>query len=654
MPGTDRIHPRDEGDEEDAGIRNVRVRHDEGNGCGGSEDEEEDEDDEQAELLFEERAAITLDDRGTYTFHSTLRKSFEFDEELAELETKLYFQGTTSDAPETEVGNLKGHLLRRSRWYGDFHAMADSVSIELQGLACMFCEGRGDITRVPTGLEEKGETIGNFLHIDSVQVAKDHRGKADLGLHLVHHALGFLHLRSDDEKRFSSTDFGWKIAVMVPFGGEDTLKVQRHFSRMGFRQAGRNLDQFHAFYLTASEYFSSRPYDKTSLGDATGRWKTKQEGEAIDIYVRPEQVEPTGADRVLNELVRLHVSRPCIDGAMPFIGFSIVSLVGMYGASIHNARALHTAAAANMTNTFLLSTLIGMGGNVNLGDECGLRPLHIAAASNNIAAISFLLAFGADKTLTDEKGDTALDCSRLAGRDECDFFEMHDIPLRVDDIMRRFSTSFLLAPLNIQALLVDGWLSPRVLHMFSITASDNALLTQIDAENTKGGRPTPLALLFVDLFERLTGSSYLPPKVLKQNPNGVYKSFVEGWGYVWEAMERLLERKLAPSVGHIEQEIESKPESYDPRTYHHFLSKGGKIEYAVDALVSTTRNVLVESSDFWKDYHNDEFEALPETPFNDAYSFDIARTKLLGLPAGSAVPKMGPYMHEVDGEKAPW
>ena len=114
---------------------------------------------------------------------------------------------------------------------------------------------------------------------------------------------------------------------------------------------------------------------------------------------------------------------------------------------------------------------------------------------------------------------------------------------------------------------------------------------------------------------------YIPPAVLSspENRNGLYKSFNDGWGFVWMAIQAVLKDGCTPStIRRVEQHLES-PRGlvdlrYDSRKYHHFLSKGGKVEFAIDALINVTRNVAVDGDDGWEyGIFDDQIESLPAT-----------------------------------------
>ena len=141
---------------------------------------------------------------------------------------------------------------------------------------------------------------------------------------------------------------------------------------------------------------------------------------------------------------------------------------------------------------------------------------------------------------------------------------------------------------------------------------------------------------------------YIPAEVLHRNPEGFYKSFADGWEIVWRAMLMLLQRNQALSISLVHQEICSRHYMYDLRKFNHFVDKGGKIDYALDALLKITEHVVVGGDDGWEYWmFRDEIEALPATPFDKA--FELARVKCLEITNQNFVTQPGgPYNHNFD------
>ena len=55
--------------------------------------------------------------------------------------------------------------------------------------------------------------------------------------------------------------------------------------------------------------------------------------------------------------------------------------------------------------------LIQAGGEVNMKNDGGWTPLHTASRRGYVEVITALLAAGADKTTTNQDGDTPHDCA---------------------------------------------------------------------------------------------------------------------------------------------------------------------------------------------------------------------------------------------------
>lgn len=71
-------------------------------------------------------------------------------------------------------------------------------------------------------------------------------------------------------------------------------------------------------------------------------------------------------------------------------------------------------AAARVGDIDMLQRLLAEPGtDVNAADEEGCTPLHWAADGNHVEAVALLLRHGADQTLCDSHGDTAMSVAQL-------------------------------------------------------------------------------------------------------------------------------------------------------------------------------------------------------------------------------------------------
>ena len=250
--------------------------------------------------------------------------------------------------------------------------------------------------------------------------------------------------------------------------------------------------------------------------------------------------------------------------------------------------------------------------DVNESDECGNRPLHAAAAGMNPSAIKTLIEFEADPTLRNDKGQTPLDCLEVTRQSTSDLKKTFSIafinPVEVNAFVE--SALSLMAD-KVRSQLIDGWLSPRMTHMLLITA-EIACGTIKDCDCGQFTKFQPLPLLdccWITFFQ------YIPTEVFHRNPQGLYKSFCDGWAIVWGAIESLLRKRQAPTISQVIKEIYES--GADQRKWNHFVEKGGIIEFALDALFDTTRNLLVLGDDGWEYCEfQDEIEAQPATSYS--------------------------------------
>jgi hypothetical protein len=600
-----------------------------------------------------------------------------------------YNLDVTVQCDDQVVSHVKGSLLRRPS--ADFLELADGVSGELQQLAYIFCESDGNASRVKhPHLDEAAISGGGFLHLDTIEVIPSHQG-IDLGLRIIHEVLVLL-------------GGHWTLAVVMPCSlgkhkcqwkensrrtwpdsrsatdeeldaidrHDDT--VQRHFARLGFEQAGRRSDQVGAWFLTPVVYFG----DDEDSEDAIRRWRSKEELQQVKIHKKTRPHKPTGLDlelhmkvvgveeriaefemllpgaaqdkiaqelpnvdtavrdRIVDEFAT-HISQAVHSGMKQTCIQEITELVRR-GASIHESRALFLAAKLPDTeDSCILQTLIDLGGDVNLPDENGCRPLHAAAVSLNHHTVSYLIEnAGSDPSLTDKNEETALD------------YLLHDLdlamgrpplPARGIDVLPNLHTIKALMSPSTRSLLVDGWMSPRIRKALRNTAEIASDDTRDCDSPLDCGRPLPLSECCVSGIYYI---QYIPTDILRRNPAGLYPSFHEGWHYVWSVMSDILLSGQAPTVHRIRNYIQRDGSNFDIRKYHHFLDKGGRIEFAVDALVDLTQKAITAGDGIWEyeDEFRDQIEALPPTPLDKM--FDIAW--YMCIPEGGGeLSTRGPY-----------
>ena len=570
------------------------------------------------------------------------------------------------DIHQTLVGLISANLLPRPT--NGFFGLADEISSEMVELARIFCKSNGEATRMENHPRMTGDAIreGGFLNIDVVEIHPDHRHQ-DLGLRFLH---AFL----------TKLQGEWTLAVMFPAAlgrrfchwkengpteqqeddeaqlTEDqwetySQSLARQFARMGFAQAGPKMDQLKAWFLTAQSYFSDAlsNINNNAATTISQQWLSKQQAAQIQIRQVPKPVEPTGLDKELKEAVRKFPEQKDLSSpyrpspAQQTVALQNIEALILRGASVNNSCSLQTA-AANIKDPRVLLTLVRLGGDINHRDAMGNTALHVAATLMRHEAMEALMGMGANRQLRNLDNETPLECVEKTEASHQDFWSTFSQEGTIHEsvVLPTFRSIKALTTPAEHSLLIDGWLSPRMKFMLEITAEFGIEMTLEGCEvNFKSNQPTSLeeccGACGINLIE------YIPASVLKSNnPRGLYASFNNGWGYCFLAVHSLLRRGEAPTVNRVEDYL-SRLSDYrvDRRKFQHFKDKGGKVEFALDAVIDITRKVAVNGNDAWE-YHTYEadIENLPATPLDRA--FDIVRYMSINQGGGDGKDR-GPY-----------
>ena len=548
------------------------------------------------------------------------------------------------EASGTEnIGVVKATLLKRPN--RSFLEQADAVSQELQELSVAFCEANGTASRVkhPKLVGDPCVNRGGFFNLDTIELKRDYQG-TDLGLRIVHEILVLLKDR-------------WSLAVIVPCSlaerhcnwpennragysdpptvadlaavKERDRKVTRHFARMGFVQAGRNPDLAEAWFLTSTMYFGNgQPPDR-----AIDRWISKAQGQDIDIYSSPDRHTPAGIDQELREFVMEIRDAPPTNATATLKADNRRRMEEFVdrGASIHNSRALFVAAGQSVQDPYSLQTLLDLGGDVNQADEYGSRPLHVAAQSMKVQNIKFLVeSAGADTSVKNLNGKTPLETlqDKLQGfEDMAAAFGFSGPPREIDAIPKHDCLTALTQP-STRALLKEGWMSPRMHKAFSITAD-----IESDMEDFGGDWD-------------ISRIDYLPIEVVE---NGLPGNIFAGWKGLFLAIAQVLRDNKTPTVQRVKDYIDRRRVvGVDQRAHESILAAGCRIEHAIDAVISVSKNVVKNGDDGWEyETFEEDLDALPKTPFDEA--FDVAWIMCINRGGGQLKTK-GPYYRRADDE----
>lgn len=276
----------------------------------------------------------------------------------------------------------------------------------------------------------------------------------------------------------------------------------------------------------------------------------------------------------------------------------------------------------------VFKTLISLYPNdVHLQNECGDTLFHIAAQKMNLEAVHFLLNTCLDKNSQNQKGFTPLQLLEKASRNCKDL--KFSSPTKIDMFVECATT---LMQNEQKASLINGWFSPRMMKMLALTAE---IGYDVIRDNDD-----------VDEVFDITFAEYIPQKVSRNNPELNLKSFRAGWIIVWGAMKYLLRTQKVPTKSKVLEQVYifclELPE-FDLGNWQYFVDKGGKIDYALDALVKSTSEIYIHGDGLWKyETFEDDIEQLISTPLDAA--FDVAKIKCLELTSdnGRNHPN-GPY-----------
>lgn len=473
-----------------------------------------------------------------------------------------------------EIGYLTGSLIKRRSL--SFYEVADDISAETYELATYFCEHHGKASRVqhPKLQNESPKAVygGEFFHVDIIEVHPTLRGR-DLGLSMIRMALDFLgnswtmtvimpNFLNDSFLRWNvntkNQDVKWEkltekeVQLQAKEYRSSKIKLIRYFGRMGFTQAQKTTNGYNKLFLTSEMYYTSSGTVKP--------WATNGDAlEQVEVFVPQSQPSHT-------------TSNP---------------------------------------------TKARRGKNVNaVVDEDGDRALHLAAGQFNATEVKRLLVAGARLQTKNKEGNTALDVavSKLRSwNDRSLTHRVKRIPLEID-VLPPYETISALMNQDVKEKLSDGWLSPRMRYMLSITA---------DLEGDE---------LREDILR------YVPADACSDQRSR--DKLFQGFEYCFKLLGHMLKyNRMVPTIENVNKMVNHF--SIGRRAYEPFIDKGGRFEFVIDALLDITENVYVNGDDGWEyETFEEDIEALVETPLDGM--FDLARFMLINR-GGGVLEGRGPY-----------
>lgn len=341
---------------------------------------------------------------------------------------------------ETEVGVFLGTVLNReASWKKQMRLHWNFMGSRSRFATPM---GKHPKSSTPSYSRIQKQSIREVSLMYKIELHPDHQ-KKDLSLRILNEILDFLkekwtlavavtcclsrHLCKWKENRRDRSSGDRNNPEQKAIDRQNTLKLQRHFCRIGFLQAGAAPGKTDSFFVTHSLWKHHQ-----------SEWLRKEEADQLHTFEGPEKHEATGLDEELASLVKkidASATPPRISG-MPITGIrqqhsnsreetiSLMEDLVRRGASIHNSRALFLAAGESFEDNYLLVHLIRLSGDVNLQDEYGSTPLHVAAHAMKSQNIEYLLGIeGADASITDKDGETALQSLQSKIRSHSEIFD---------------------------------------------------------------------------------------------------------------------------------------------------------------------------------------------------------------------------------------
>ncbi|KAJ7510312.1 hypothetical protein B0H11DRAFT_1183595 [Mycena galericulata] len=309
-------------------------------------------------------------------------------------------------------------------------------------------------------------------------------------------------------------------------------------------------------------------------------------------------------------------------------------------------------------------------------DSRGFRPLFVAVKSNNLHAVRTLLALGISEEdfNSRENGDHITPLEALHGgmRSNREFQEIF-----AHQLWRGHSDTDLLMEAALKRAMghpmpatdaewvvkkkwgctcdkcFGGWLSPRVLRRIADEA-DMGYDTAWDTPDMM--QMVPRVPLSAELIECVPILCYIPKELWRE----VYKTFILGYAGVLRAIALLLRRAVPvlPTEATVRAELQSGQIDFEyVRAAAFYFQKGGRVEYALDAVLDSAKNAFHLEGTIMDMYSNDEHYLKLPSCDNDR-EFEIVR-KLMGLdpqrvwgPYSLSAPRTYSDMDSEDEEEA--
>ena len=630
------------------------------------EDEHEDEDvdeDEDEETVIDRHDVLDAATGYKFSFKEIEDASEGFGDYRSDVCGTVLVQA--EDKTWSKVGTLNGSVLnrRQARMHGGFHTASDEHSQELANVAMECCNDNGSLRfhNIPEldETEHRNCSEGLFLHIESVKLSPEHRGKG-VGPRFVDALLCWPTLTQHQ------TDRDWTFAAIVPGtlredGGipvrgraafsrtpeelaldeAKILKVCQAWARVGFKQCKFASD---TWYLVRANHTPGKVLAKAEVANVT-RTKLAR--------------EPAIEDLVPADLALLTAAIGPIDRGLG--GFELTVDAVMTLGDRCDKLGLAVAAGGDATRARLLNRLVGqmlnqhgvsdsdlcslvqfiietLKADVNAADSAGVTPLHIAAlAVSSPLVVPLLLKYGANKDARTLEGRTPFGTWHEGYQSSCDILRTFGLdhqhhngsmdPARLALANKSFELDVakmrLLIPDGVLAHLTDGLMSPRMYRRVRIQAEIMADMAhdEIDFTGFVNNEPKSRSDVYM-----VSGFDHVPCEVTGDE---VFKSFAKGFEQCLAAMRNVLDSGKLPVPQLVVHELNSHSD-FDARYTSHYFDRGGKVEFAIDAVLAFAKDACQDGSyeeeqGLWEEGEEPSL-VVPELDEN----FDLIRACLLG------------------------
>ncbi|DBA84876.1 hypothetical protein WJX77_010566 [Trebouxia sp. C0004] len=316
----------------------------------------------------------------------------------------------------------------------------------------------------------------------------------------------------------------------------------------------------------------------------------------------------------------------------------VIGLVAA-GADVNKSMALHNAVAAQQKAC--IQYLAAEGADVNGQDHKGSTPLHIAACEGKLEYVQLLVRLGANCASKDHMGYTPLDVCTLKMQNLRDIAGIADTFTAHQDAHLAITGCLQEAALrqNLHASVASipfyrskqgctcgqcsgGFLSPRMKHRLIWTANETVDMVDDSIDDCIPEWPCDLTNNLC--MENLWLFEYVPLPLRER----VSKSFAKGWHATLDIIAKLLEANVLPMATAVKATAElpsQRPTAQccHPKAARFFLQKGGRVEYALDAILSHSRvehEVVGNKAIYEHDEFLEENAALPSCENDTDYN----------------------------------